>query len=179
MASMPVPATREHYWYGDPPATELLEAVRAFRRADAGMRRRAAAGMAMNETDMRALQVIIARELAGRSTSPHHLASALEISTASTTKLLDRLTASGHLVRDAHPTDRRGVIVRATPHAHHEVQERLTRMHARMAEVAAEVPPASRAAVVDFLRGMAAVLEDEEGIAPLRDALPGGVPEAG
>ncbi|UJP39128.1 MarR family transcriptional regulator [Cellulomonas palmilytica] len=168
MTRMPRPATAEHYWYGDDAsAAQLLEAVRAFRRADVSMRRRTAAGMAMNETDMRALQVVIARELAGRCTSPHHLATALEISTASTTKLLDRLTASGHLVREAHPTDRRGVVVRATPHAHDEVHERLAGMHARMAEVADAVPRAARPAVVAFLRGVAAVLDDESGIAPL------------
>lgn len=174
MTGMPRPATREHYWYGDDPqVADLLEAVRAFRRADTAMRRRTAAEMAMNETDMRALQVVIARELAGRSTSPHHLASALEISTASTTKLLDRLTASGHLVRGEHPTDRRGVVVRATPHAHDEVRDRLTAMHERMARVAHDVPEPAREAVLAFLRGMTAVLAEEDGAAALRPARPG------
>ncbi len=171
MTAVPETATPEHYWYGeDPSPAEMLEALRAFRRADAAMRRRTAADMAMNETDLRALQVVIARELDGRSTSPHHLADVLQISTASTTKLVDRLTRSGHLVREAHPTDRRGVVVRATPHAHDEVHERLAGMHARMAGVADDVPRDARPAVVAFLREMTAVLVDDEPIAPLTTA---------
>ncbi|GEA85382.1 hypothetical protein CGE01nite_26330 [Cellulomonas gelida] len=171
MRVMPEPANPAHYWYGDDPAVaDVLEAVRAFRRADAAMRRRTAARMSMNETDMRALQVLIGREAEGLVTSPHHVTRELGISTASTTKLLDRLTDSGHLVRESHPTDRRAVVLRPTPHAHDEVRERLARMHRRMAEVVLAVPEASRADLVTFLRSMAAVVDDEEGTDPLRPA---------
>ena len=173
MRDMDVPANRAHYWYADDPGVaELLDAVRAFRRADAAMRRRTAARMSMNETDMRALQLLIGRESEGLSTSPHHLARELGISTAATTKLLDRLEASGHLMREAHPTDRRGVLLRPTQHAHDEVRERLTVMHRRMAQVVQEVPEASRSHVAAFLRRMASVLDDEQGVAPLRPADP-------
>ena len=116
MRVMPEPANPAHYWYGDDPAVaDVLEAVRAFRRSDAAMRRRTAARMSMNETDMRALQVLIGREAEGLVTSPHHVTRELGISTASTTKLLDRLTDSGHLVRESHPTDRRAVVLRPSP----------------------------------------------------------------
>lgn len=168
---MAEPANRAHYWYADDPdVAEVLEAVRTFRRSDAAMRRRTAARMSMNETDMRALQALIGRDSEGLRTSPHHLARELGISTASTTKLLDRLAESGHLVREQHPTDRRGVVLRPTQHAHDEVRERLAHMHRRMAEVALAVPERSRADVAGFLRAMAAVLDDEQGSAPLRPA---------
>ena len=46
-----------------------------------------------------------------------HAGDCLGISTASTTNLLDRLTASGRLTRSPHPRDRRSLVVRATEHA--------------------------------------------------------------
>jgi len=164
------PATGQtaHYWYADEPSVvELLEAVRRFRRADQEMRRRLSAGMDMNETDLQALQLVIATESHGGQVHPRDIAAHLRISTASTTKLLDRLTASGHLVRGVHPTDRRSVVVSSTPHAHHEIRERLERMHAAMAVIARDVPLESRPHVRDFLRAMAAHLDSEGAVAPL------------
>ncbi|MBT0994961.1 MarR family transcriptional regulator [Cellulomonas sp. DKR-3] len=166
---MTEPATGAPYWYGDREVVAVLEALREFRRADQDMRRRAAAGMGMNETSMRALQVVVAAERQGRTVSPHHLARALGISTASTTKLLDRLVASGHLVRSPHPHDRRAVVVTATPHAHREIRDRLAAMHQQMADVAARVPARSRAPVRRFLEEMAGLL-DAQDAAPLEPA---------
>lgn len=164
-------ATGAAYWYEDEPdVTGILEALRAFRRADQEMRRRAAAGMGMNETAMRALQVVVAGQRRGDAVSPHHLARTLSISTASTTKLVDRLVASGHLVRSPHPRDRRGVVVTATPHAHAEIRERLAVMHAQMAAVAARVPDRSRAHVQAFLVEMAHLLDEQDPVAPLASA---------
>jgi len=98
------------------------------------------------------------------------LATNLGISTASTTKLLDRLTASGHLERRPHPHDRRAVVVVATEHAHDEVRSRLTDMHDVMAQIAAAVPPESRADVAQFLCALATHLDNVEGPDPLTPA---------
>ena len=160
-----------HFWYPDEPlVAELLEAVRRFRRADTEMRRRISAGMDMNLTDMQALQLVIAREEAGGRVQPRELAAHLGISTASTTKLLDRLAASGHLVRVVHPNDRRSVLIESTPHARGQIRERLARMHARMAEIARGVPPESRPAVRAFLDAMSDELDHEGTIRPLTPA---------
>ena len=43
--------------------------------------------------------------------SPHDVARHLRISTASTTKLLDRLSESGHVERRPHPHDRRARVI--------------------------------------------------------------------
>src|SRR5512140_54113 len=126
------------------------------------MRRRVSTGMDMNETDMQALQAVVEAEGRGVVLTPRELAAHLGISSASTTKLLDRLTASGHLSRAPHPSDRRSLVLVATPHAHDEIRERLTRMHAGMAEIARAVPAASRQAVVDFLEAMADELDSRE-----------------
>lgn len=150
------------YWYAgdeDPDPRRLLEALRDFRRADEAMRARVSRDMDMNVTDLRALQHVIARELTDEPATPRSLASALHISTASTTKLVDRLCASGHLERQAHRTDRRSVVVVASPKAHTEVRDRLARMHERMLEAAKAVPAHCRPAVREFLLAMAAQVE--------------------
>lgn len=139
----------------DPGVRDLLTALRDFTRADQEMRRRLSAEMRMNLTDLQALRHVIESERDADWTTPRALAAYLGISTASTTKLLDRLTASGHLVRSAHPSDRRSVVVTSTPHARAEVRERLGAMHERMRVIAEAVPLEARDAVVAFLRAMA------------------------
>ncbi|WP_278236262.1 MarR family transcriptional regulator [Isoptericola sp. AK164] len=155
------------YWYGggDDAARELLEAVRVFRRSDEVMRQRASREMDMNVTDLRALRYVIAARLRGEPVTPRDLTEYLEISTASTTKLLDRLEATGRLLRRPHPHDRRSVVVEATDEAHREVRDRLTRVHHEMFEVARRVPEHCRGAVRDFLLGLAAQVDEPDGSA--------------
>ena len=71
----------------------------------------------MNATDVAALRFLIIREEEGRAVSPHEIAHHLRISTASTSKLLDRLTSSGHVRRAPHPSDRRGRVIQLTEDA--------------------------------------------------------------
>ncbi|MGO1317258.1 MAG: MarR family winged helix-turn-helix transcriptional regulator [Cellulomonadaceae bacterium] len=155
----------EQYWYDDD-VVDLLEAVRRFRRSDQEMRRRMAAQMGMNVADMRALQLVIAAERSAATVTPTDISVELGVSTAATTKLLDRLTASGHLVREPHPTDRRALTLRATAHAHEE-RDRLGPMHAAMADAARAVPVGERATVIGFLEAMADCLDDSVDVAPL------------
>lgn len=169
-----------HYWYADGEETvAVLRALRRFRRADEEMRRRMSADMDMNVTDLQALQVVIAAERTESPATPRMIASRLHISTASTTKLLDRLTASGHLVRSPHPRDRRSLVVRATAHAHAEVRERLGHMHERMGEIADAVPEHCRAALVGFLLGMAEEFDRTGTVAPLTPSPQPPAPESG
>lgn len=157
------PGDGSSYWYGtqDAEPRRLLEALRAFRRSDESMRRRAGRDMGMNLTDLRALQHVIACQQQGDPATPRGIAEYLAISTASTTKLLDRLVASGHLERHPHPSDRRSVVVVASAAAHAEVRERLTHVHDRMLEIARAVPAHCRPAVQEFLLAMAAEAEAE------------------
>jgi DNA-binding MarR family transcriptional regulator len=89
----------------------VLQAVRAFSDALDRMHGEMKGGMDMNATDLAALRMLIVREQRDEPVSPHDMARHLRISTASTTKLLDRLTASGHLERRPHPHDRRARVV--------------------------------------------------------------------
>ncbi|MFH8250351.1 MarR family winged helix-turn-helix transcriptional regulator [Microbacterium sp. B2969] len=90
---------------------DVLRAIRALGDAMDRMHSGMKGDMDMNATDVAALRMLIMREQRGEVVSPHDLADHLRISTASTTKLLDRLTASGHLERRAHPSDRRARVV--------------------------------------------------------------------
>ncbi len=161
------------YWYPDEQdVIAMLHALRRFRRSDQSMRRRMSAGMDMNESDMQALQLVMEAESKGEQLTPRELSRHLGISSASTTKLVDRLTASGHLARTPHPTDRRSVFLSTTEHAHEEIRSRLTWMHERMAEIARGVPPEQRPGVVKFLTDMSDELDSQGVIAPLTPHTP-------
>lgn len=158
------------YWYDDgDSAVALLSALRTLRAADHDLRRRMSAAMDMNTTDLAALRFVISAERSAEPATPLRLAQHLRISGASTSKLLDRLHASGHLRRAPNPRDGRSRIVVATEHAHTEVRERLSRMHAQMLEIARQVPAESREATVEFLMAMGRHFDTEavpEGLTP-------------
>ncbi|MET0975547.1 MAG: MarR family transcriptional regulator [Leifsonia sp.] len=148
------------YWYdvddthgGE--AVRVLEALRRFRSADRTMRQRTQGDMDMNETDLAALRFMIAAERDGRSVGATELAHHLAISTAATTKLVKRLSASGHVMRLPHPSDGRAQVLRPTPGAHDEVRKTLGEMHARMMAVADSLDPDEQHVVMRFLTEMA------------------------
>lgn len=100
------PATpREHA------VMRVLQAIRAFSDAMDRMHSGMKGDMDMNATDLAALRMLIMWEQREQSVSPHDVARHLRISTASTTKLLDRLSASGHVERRPHPSDRRARVI--------------------------------------------------------------------
>jgi len=95
----------------DQAVMDVLRGIRALGDAMDRMHSGMKGDMDMNASDVAALRMLIVREQRGQTVSPHDLARHLRISTASTTKLLDRLTASGHLERRPHPHDRRARVV--------------------------------------------------------------------
>ncbi|MUN64232.1 MarR family transcriptional regulator [Kocuria sediminis] len=166
---MPTPTTSSGYWYGDGApraAVEVLEALRAYRAAETAMRRRTRDEMGMGETDLLALRHLLEAARSGRTVSPRDLAARLGISSASTTTLLDRLTKSGHVRREPHPTDRRALIVTATESADREVRATLAAVHERMMAAAQSLTPEQAEVVAGFLHRM-------------RDAVDGGGPSGG
>ncbi|WP_434810336.1 MarR family winged helix-turn-helix transcriptional regulator [Microbacterium sp. bgisy189] len=140
---------------------ESMLAVRAFSDAMDRMHGGMRGDMDMNATDLAALRMLIIREQRGETVGPRDIATHLAISTASTTKLLDRLTESGHLERRPHPADRRARIVALTERARSEFfahfGERMAKMRARMESYTDE----ELAAAARFLRDMADTLAPE------------------
>lgn len=150
-------------WEPRTPRDELvlsaMEAVRAFADAMDRMHSGIRGDMDMNASDLAALRMMIVREQRGEWVSPHEIASHLSISTASTTKLLDRLTASGHLERRPHPHDGRARIIVLTDAARAEFFRhfgaRMRSMRAAMADYSDD----ELRAVVRFLGDMDVALQ--------------------
>ncbi|EMQ99680.1 MarR family winged helix-turn-helix transcriptional regulator [Paeniglutamicibacter gangotriensis] len=70
-----------------------------------------------NETDLQALQHLIR----AHNLTPSGLAARLQISTAATTAVIDRMSERGHVERNPHPSDRRSQLISASPAAVQQV----------------------------------------------------------
>lgn len=142
----------------------VLEAMAAWSDAERAMREASQRYMRLGENDMRALRFLISAQRRGIVATPGGLAAHLGISTASTTKLLDRLAAGGHILRRPHPTDRRSLAVEVTDETRNAARESVGRAHARRFDAIAALDPEDRAAVVRFFESLMATAG--EGIAP-------------
>lgn len=139
--------------------SDLMTALGDLREAEARLSAASRRYMKLNETDMRALHFLIVTSLAGELATPGRIAQHLEISTASTTKLLDRLAKGGHVERLPHPTDRRALTVRVTPGTFRAARETVGRQQSRRFYSAARLTGDEREVVIRFLRDMTNELE--------------------
>jgi DNA-binding MarR family transcriptional regulator len=140
---------------------DVLTAVRAFSDAMDRMYSGMKGDMEMNATDLAALRMLIIREQRAQEVSPHDIARHLRISTASTTKLLDRLTDAGHVVRKPHPRDGRARIVALTEKSRQEFRLHFRDSVGAMREVAAQFPPEDLRIVSDFLLRVSSAVDPE------------------
>ncbi len=131
-----------------------LMAMRAFGDALDRMHGGIRGDMDMNASDLAALRMIVIREQRGEWVSPHEIADHLAISTASTTKLLDRLAARGHIERLPHPRDGRARIVAITDSARQEVGRHFSQRMGRMRAAMESFDDDDLRAVVRFLGEM-------------------------
>lgn len=110
--------------------------------------------MRLNETDMRALHYLIVSDNRGVVATPGGIAAHLSISTASTTKLLDRLEKGGHIRRAPHPTDRRALAISITPETRQAAMDTVGKQQAKRFYSAARLTPEERDVVIRFLSDM-------------------------
>ncbi|UUL76892.1 MarR family transcriptional regulator [Pseudarthrobacter sp. Fe7] len=155
------------YWYGPDGQLDysaaVLKALRDYRAAETEIRRSTRDSMGMGETDILALRYLLRVQASGKQVVPKDLSRFLNITSASTTSLIDRLVASGHVRREAHPSDRRSVVVVPTVESDKEVRETLGAMHRRMMAVAEGLTAEEARTVVDFLQRMTESLQAREG----------------
>jgi DNA-binding MarR family transcriptional regulator len=138
---------------------EVLQAVRAFSDAMDRMHGGMKDDMDMNASDLSALRMLIMREQRGQSVSPHDVAAHLKISTASTTKLLDRLTAAGHVERRPHPSDRRARVIVLTDESRRTFFRHFGGRLQAMRGVATRYSDDELAVIARFLDELGSVLE--------------------
>jgi DNA-binding MarR family transcriptional regulator len=84
--------------------------------------------------------------------SPGALAASMMLSTGGTTARLDRLEKAGLAQRRPSPTDRRGVLVRLTPHGRDIIDRALGAGLARQQSLLSHLSPAAQRQLGDLLR---------------------------
>jgi DNA-binding MarR family transcriptional regulator len=157
------------YWYGPDGRLDygaaVLKSLRDYRAAETAIRRSTRDSMGMGETDILALRYLLRSQASGQVSVPKDLSRFLGITSASTTSLIDRLVASGHVRREAHPSDRRSVVVVPTVESDTEVRATLGAMHRRMMSVAEGLTADQARTIIDFLQRMTEALDasDEDG----------------
>lgn len=139
----------------------VMESLREWQEAARALSDASQRYMKLNESDMRAIRMII-RAQGRRPITPKDIATEVGISSASTTKLIDRLVAGGHLVRTPHPSDRRTTCIEVTEPTRLSAHETIGRQHARRFAAAAVLDPEERETVIRFLSALTAA-DDPQG----------------
>jgi DNA-binding MarR family transcriptional regulator len=140
----------------------VLAGIRRWRESEQAISFRSRNHLRLNETDMKALRFLVVSKSQNVIVTPGTLAEHLNISTASTTKLLDRLAVAGHIERSAHPTDRRALMITITERTHEQVRDTVGRTQARRFDVAARLTPAERETVIRFLNDLSDTGDQQE-----------------
>jgi len=143
------------------PARDVLLAARAFSAASDRMMGALKDAMRMNATDLAALRLLIIREDRGLPASPRDIAGHLRISTASTSALIDRLAAAGHVRREPDPRDGRGRLVALTRASREEFVRRFGAELAAMRRALEAFTPAELAAAARVIGAMSAAIDPE------------------
>lgn len=126
---------------------ESMTLLRHLMDLSADLRREIAARVDLSETEMRALEHISQHEL-----GPAEIARRLDVSTAASTGIVDRLEAKGHVERHPHPEDRRRTVVTMTHHARAEVFRHMGGMFGALARADADLTEQEREVVARFLK---------------------------
>ncbi|MDS2172296.1 MarR family transcriptional regulator [Nesterenkonia sp. CL21] len=134
----------------------VLDAMRRWRTVERRMSEASRKYMKLGETDMRALRYLIAAQRHDRLATPSDLARHLGVSTASVTKMLDRLAAHDHIRRLPHPEDRRSTAIEVTEQTQRVARESVGRSHAGRFHAAAALSPDEREVVIRFLDALCA-----------------------
>ncbi|ROQ41342.1 DNA-binding MarR family transcriptional regulator [Frondihabitans sp. PhB188] len=145
------------YWYAQDGAERgaaVLNALRRYRQAEKEMRARTRLSMKMGETDLAAIRFLLREQRADRSVTASRLTEHLGITSASTAVLINRLEASGHIVRSKNPSDKRSIFLTATGNSDDEVRATMAGMHARMILAAERLSPEAARGIVAFLAEM-------------------------
>lgn len=132
----------------------VMSALGSLRDAEQRLTEASQRYMKLGRSDMRALHYLIVAGHSGVVVTPSAIAAHLAISSASTTKLLDRLEAGGHIHRAPHPTDRRALAITITEETREAAMETVGRLQAKRFHAAARLNPDERAVVIRFLDDM-------------------------
>lgn len=139
----------------------LREAINRGNRLRHVLARRAG----LSESDLVAMEHLMAEPL-----GPGDLARILDVTTAASTGLVDRLVQRGHVQRHPHELDRRRTQVEVTPSGREEVLTHLLPMFRELDRLDRSFTAEERAVVERYLRGVIAAFENLEAQPPPSDA---------
>jgi DNA-binding MarR family transcriptional regulator len=134
-----------------PPQIDVREASQLLREVlqlTAAFEAKVSAELSVNTRDFDAMQHLIAHG----PLSPSDIARRLGVTTAAATVIVDRLTAVGHVSREPHPTDRRGVMVVPTPASVTAAMGRILPLILGVDQALDEFDAPEQAAITAYLR---------------------------
>ena len=135
----------------------LGTALRVLLRAGREMHTAMAHHLGLGETDLAAMDQLVSSTT---PLGPVELGYRLGIRSASSTVLVDRLEAAGHLRREPHPSDRRRVVLRASESARAEVRATLTPLLVAISDITARLDTTQATVVLSFLRDVTAAMAE-------------------
>lgn len=125
-----------------------MQAVRDLVSESVRLRHALVRRSGLGETELAALE-----HLVEAPSTPTELARLLEVSTAASTGIVDRLESRGHVERRAHPADRRRTTLHVTDAGRAEILGHLMPMLVALRTLDADLTPADREVVGRFLAG--------------------------
>ncbi|MBZ5738252.1 MarR family winged helix-turn-helix transcriptional regulator [Nocardioides mangrovi] len=148
-------------WKQTPSLLALREAIERGGRLRHVIARRAG----LSESDLVAMEHLMREPL-----GPAELARILDVSTAASTGLVDRLAQRGHVRREPHEADRRRTQVEVTASGREEVLAHLLPMFRALDELDRGFTGEERAVVARYLAGVVAAFDDLERQPPPSEA---------
>jgi len=148
--------------HNDPVAVRgqrVMQALRRFEAAEAGMRERSARAMHVTENELLALRYVIRKQREGVPVKPTDVSHYLQIKTAAVTIMIDHLERAGHLVRMPHPSDRRSIVLQATPEAQARIEDIFGAVYHTMMGVARQLGEEDADHIVRFLDDVSTSLD--------------------
>lgn len=136
-----------------PETGEIGDQLREISTLSNRFQKYVARSLSVNDTDLSAMEHLMTEG----PLSPSDLARRLDISTAATTVVVDRLSALGHVHREPHAHDRRKVVVVPSPASVQTTFETLIPMLAGLSGVTSRLSDGDRATVERFLSDVIAV----------------------
>jgi DNA-binding MarR family transcriptional regulator len=131
--------------------TESLHLLRQVMAVAEQMRHAVSARVDLSVSELHALE-----HLAFMPRGPAEIARLLDVSTAASTGIVDRLVSKGHVTRRPHEHDRRRTEVVITPSARREVISQMGSMFVALDRLDASLTDAEREVVVRYLAGVLA-----------------------
>ena len=130
---------------------QIIDALRQYREADSAMHARAREASSMSDNEIRIIQFLLTAARSDDTVTPTALSRHLGVTSASMTALLDRLERAGAIERVRHPSDRRSLVITATPFAEQTVGAPVVAFQQATRQIAADLTEDEHAAVIGFL----------------------------